>query len=237
LGIDAVDGPGGGCRAKRGDLLFGGFGDDRLFGDVEIALEDAIAGGAGTSVLGPGGDFLSGNEGSDILIGTGANNIVLGGGGTDTLVTGGGVDFIEGDGDFRGFVQGGPTSFFTVSVEADPDGSLAGTMTVTGGSVGRFEVTDPDADTLYAGTGDDFAFGGGGDDIVYGESGADTLFGDEGSDTLLAGEGNDRLVGDNGGSVLAYALHGGFLDNGRRNDSLFRQGGGLFVGTQRPATE
>ncbi|HSD70455.1 MAG TPA: VCBS domain-containing protein [Woeseiaceae bacterium] len=231
-GVDAVDaGPGNDWVQGEADsdLLFGNFGNDWLFADVEITLEDAIAGALPEA----GGDFLSGNEGADILIGTAAANIMLGGGGTDTLVAGGGIDFIEGDGDFRGFVQGGPASFFTVSVEADPDGSLAGTMTVSGGGVGRFEVTDPDADTVYAGADDDFVLGGAGDDAVYGEGGADTLFGDAGADILLGGDGNDTLLGDNGGTVLAHASHGGdFLDGGAGDDMLWGGGGSdaLFGG-------
>ncbi len=52
-----------------------------------------------------------------------------------------------------------------------------------------------DNDTVYAGSGDDFASGGAGNDVVYGDDGADTVVGMTGLDTLYGGDGDDVVAG------------------------------------------
>jgi Ca2+-binding RTX toxin-like protein len=55
-----------------------------------------------------------------------------------------------------------------------------------------------DADTIFAGEGDDTARGYGGDDLLFGEGGDDILSGGEGSDRVYGGEGSDSVDGGRG---------------------------------------
>ncbi|MFR9703108.1 type I secretion C-terminal target domain-containing protein, partial [Aeromonas sanarellii] len=89
----------------KGDTLYGGDGNDILFGQ---GGDDFLYGGAGNDILfgGSGNDTLYGESGSDVLSGGSGNdtlyggtgNDVLGGGlGNDILVGGFGDDILKGD--------------------------------------------------------------------------------------------------------------------------------------------
>ena len=89
------------------DSLFGGEGDDRLYGGIG---NDQLAGGEGNDLLngGPGDDQLAGDSGNDIAQGgtgddvlsdTGGSNLMDGGAGADSLVGSAGNElFIGGAG-------------------------------------------------------------------------------------------------------------------------------------------
>lgn len=62
--------------------------------------------------------------------------------------------------------------------------------------------TNPNADTILGGLGDDMILGEAGNDALYGEEGNDTLYGDEGNDTIVGGEGFSMLFGGAGDDVI-----------------------------------
>lgn len=68
----------------EGDVLAGGAGNDRLYGESKITVEQAIADGNG----GSGVDTLIGNTGNDYL---------CGGDGNAPIIAGAGDDYISGD--------------------------------------------------------------------------------------------------------------------------------------------
>ncbi|MBX9904846.1 MAG: putative Ig domain-containing protein [Burkholderiales bacterium] len=201
-----------------GDMIAGGAGDDELYGNVKIALADAIRNGetdVATNVI---GDFQSGEAGNDWIVGDKGNDALLGGDGDDILVGGAGNDNLFGDRNHTA-----------------PDAAWLITRQVSGSALSGFNyqtlftginsVADGvGRDVLYGGAGVDWAFGGKGDDFIDGGSGADVLFGDEGSDVVIGGTENDVLVGD--GVTVAFEEQGAdYLDGGVGNDTLQGDGG------------
>ena len=82
------------------DQLFGGNGDDSLFGGLGNDMlnggrgDDALYGNSGDDLIrGRGGnDLLVGNSGDDDLRGSGGNDVLIGGAGADRLNGGNGAD-------------------------------------------------------------------------------------------------------------------------------------------------
>lgn len=68
----------------------------------------------------------------------------------------------------------------------------------------RFITTDPGANEVRAGAGDDAIVGGEGPDILWGEAGADVLTGGPGEDRLIGGSGADVLTGRDGADVFEF---------------------------------
>lgn len=224
------------------DLIIDGYnldgawsgGDDRLYGEREIPLAQAIAEGNTNAGSGERGDFIAGQAGDDLVVGSRGDDLLSGGSGKDTLVGGAGRDFIYGDSNWIPVVS--PPRVQDWSVELDPldinQWSLAGFdwQVQFGVSGNAYDVTvthahladavDPAGDLIHAGAGDDFVSGDGGDDVVWAERGNDIVFGDAGDDVVLGGEGNDEISGDN--ARLATQKHGSdFLDGGAGNDWIF----------------
>ena len=225
-GTEGNDTPGGeGTVPYGGDLLHGGAGDDRIFGEAQIELSAAIEAGNTQLATGLVGDFLSGEVGDDILVGGADNDLLAGGSGADLLIAGAGDDNILGDADW--IAQAWNWHYHDEPpLPADR----------TGRRVFEFVLeTDPfasGADTIYAGAGTDYVRGGRGDDLVYGEGGNDDLGGEWGNDELFGGAGDDFLAGD-GVYILNDAEHGNdYLDGGDGDDFLQGNGGAdeLFGG-------
>ncbi len=177
-------------RDFEGDLLFGGEGDDELFG---MGGNDTINGGAGDDLMGGdnGNDTMNGGPGNDemfefndddVMNGDDGNDVVDGGKGSDTLRGGFGNDFLFGRED------------------ADQLFGNNGSDTLWSGD---------DDDRLEGGSGDDMLAGQAGDDTLLGGSGADLLFGGDGDDMLFAGAGNDILRSDIDSPGDTEALDGG----------------------------
>ncbi|MCR5563167.1 MAG: hypothetical protein K6F46_07345, partial [Desulfovibrio sp.] len=90
---------------NRADLLFGGEGNDTLYGksgdDALVGGEgnDTLNGGAGDDTLfgGAGNDELHGGDGDDTLNGEADNDTLFGGAGNDYLDGGAGSDTLYGD--------------------------------------------------------------------------------------------------------------------------------------------
>jgi Ca2+-binding RTX toxin-like protein len=129
-GRDFIDGKGG------ADRIFGGAGDDVLWGDAfpgDAARDrvdggpgdDTIYGGGGADVLlgGPGGDYLEGNSGADRLDGGPGDDEIRGDQGNDRVSGGAGDDLIRVVGGGRDVVDCGPGRD---TVEADRSDVLRG---------------------------------------------------------------------------------------------------------------
>ncbi|MES2831504.1 MAG: calcium-binding protein [Pseudomonadota bacterium] len=84
-----------GTDSKVGDHLYGGAGNDTLFG---LGGDDYLEGGADTDRLygGDGNDTLLGGAGTDTLEGGGGNDLVIGGAGNDTISGDAGSDSLQG---------------------------------------------------------------------------------------------------------------------------------------------
>ncbi len=190
------------------DILSGGGGNDRLYGDAEISVATAIADGKlADSGSGQRGDWLAGSDGDDTLVGGTGNDVLSGGGDRDLLIGGAGDDDILGDNDYVA------TEF--VWIVADVEG------------IRRFHpVVSPlvqaegGVDVIYAGEGEDYVWAGWGNDVVFGEGGNDRLNGNEGNDILLGGLGIDYLYGDGEGAAQETPGND-YLDGGDEDDHLW----------------
>lgn len=102
------------------DLIFGGTGDDTVFGSAgadNIKAEDGndlVFGGAGN-------DAISGNAGNDALYGGDGNDIITGGAGADSVFGGGGNDRIFYD--VNDYADGGD-GFNTLIVDSFANGAI-----------------------------------------------------------------------------------------------------------------
>ena len=182
----------GGTPKTGIDVLEGGQGDDRLFGD----------GGA---------DVLLGGEGNDEIAGRGGGDTLDGGPGLNTVRYDDGpspvnVDLAAGTGSAG--AQDALSSFRRVITGPGSD-------TVTGTTADEVFVLGAGDDILNAGPGDDDADAGPGDDLLRGGHGRDALTGGDGRDTAtydertasepltitLATPGDDGAAGEN--DVLA----------------------------------
>ncbi|MFS2036836.1 calcium-binding protein [Polaromonas sp. CT11-55] len=213
-GSDFLDGGEGSDRLLgygKDDSLFGGAGNDLLWGDA-----------SGSALAGEyhGSDYLDGEDGDDTLTGNGKDDTLYGGDGNDTLFGDAdesdlaaqyhGDDYLDGeDGNDVLFGDGGNDTLY--------------------GGEGNDELQ---GDALVAALAGQYH----GNDYLDGEAGNDLLFGNGGDDTLYGGDGNDELQGDSNESALAGQYHGDdYLDGEDGNDVLFGQGGNdtLYGGAGR----
>src|SRR6266480_2567280 len=236
-GNDLIEGGTGGTQGQRGDgivvtttlggdVLHGGAGDDRIFGDSQIDLAAAISAGNTQTATGNKGDWLSGQAGDDILVAGADNDVLAGGSGADLLIGGAGDDNLIGDANWVA------QSFDWFYHDEPPGpGERTGSRVFEPFS-GETNPVDSGADTIYAGAGTDWVRGGGGDDVIYGEGGNDDIAGEWGNDELFGGAGNDFIAGD-AVYITNDADHGDdYLDGGDGNDTLQGNGGAdvLFGG-------
>ena len=205
-----------GRTVKHGeDQLYGGPGDDWIFGEYE-ATQGSLYDPA-VVPTGLPGDWISGGSGADKAFGGAGDDVLLGGLGEDRLVAGAGMDVLLGDDAFGVAVQG---NFWRVVHPSFGDASPG---------FGNFEfglfpvynyypnianpaeispnIQDPyvsyykdggGADVLIGGAGKDILIGQLGDDTLYGGEDDDLLAGWEGADQIYGGEGNDRIAGEFG---------------------------------------
>lgn len=212
--------------AKRvsSDWLFGGAGNDALFGSFG---SDLMHGGTGNDTLDgqDGDDILFGGAGNDLLEGDAGRDVLSGGDGRDTLDGGLGNDLMSG-GDGNDRLNGGNGN--------DTQEGGTGNDTIHGGF---------GDDSIQGGAGNDWVDTGGGDDIVdlgdgndfvaavedFGR-GDDVLLGRAGNDTLHGGRGNDMLDGGTGDDVLNGGAGDDFLTGGSGADVFqFRSSHGTDI--------
>ncbi len=171
---------------NNGDVLFGGAGNDTIFGQDD---DDSLFGGDGDDVLDGGidDDMIQGGDGNDVVIGGQGDDSLTGNDGNDTVVGGDGADIVRGgtgDDDLTG--DDGMDMLF----------GGAGNDTIDGGD---------DDDKIEGGSGDDTIIGGAGNDDLWGASGDDSVDGGTGDDVINTAEGNDVVEGGDGDDVIDTA--------------------------------
>jgi Ca2+-binding RTX toxin-like protein len=212
------------------DVLKGGSGNDRIYGDTGDDVLDGFAGN--DSLYGDGADFAS-STGNDTLRGGDGNDSLFGdefyGGGTgnDILDGGDGNDYLVGFGGANLF-QGGMGSDYATD-DAKSNVLITNTTYVADGTeslnhnIESFAVyCTASGDTIDASAftlGDLLLVGRGGNDVLKGGSGNDRIYGDTGDDVLDGFAGNDTLYGD--GADFASSTGNDTLRGGDGNDSLF----------------
>ncbi len=195
----------GGSKSILGDELYGGDGNDLLYG---LDGTDQLWGGDDNDTLygGKGRDRLWGEDGDDILSGGEDNDNLYGGAGNDHLNGGTGQDAMGGG-------QGDDTYYVDHVGDRVIESANAGKDTV----VSYIDYILPShvedlqlRDAAKNGTGNDLnnriignnnqndLSGGDGNDALLGYGGNDTLIGGEGADGLNGGTGNDYMVGGKG---------------------------------------
>lgn len=216
--------------------FFSGSGNDDIFGGM---MNDSIDGGDGrdslsgrggndTLVGGGGSDTLDGGSGDDLIAGGTGMDLLDGGRGNDTLVGGAEPDQIDG-GHGIDLVRFSNTNR---SVVVDLGNALGGRGDAYGDvfvNVEHFELTRrndvfigiDNADTVFAGEGNDRVIGNRGRDTLYGEDGADTLSGGLNSDTLSGGAGRDVFQFD---SVPALSNIDIITDYNVQEDTIWLDG-------------
>lgn len=227
--------------AAGADSLFGGNGDDTIYGDHHDGTNpdggaadgrDALWGGHGNDIIFGGGndDVLGGGTGNDKIDGQSGNDTLYGGSsGTDTLDGGSGNDLIFAGGDNDSVSGGtGDDVMFGGSNDDRVDGG-AGKDEIYGGSGNDTLIGAADADTLRGGKGNDDIDGGTGDDLIRGQNGNDTLgggadndklWGGSGSDSITGGTGNDTINGEDGSDTLIGGDGDDILSGGANDDRL-----------------
>jgi len=215
----------------KGDVIYGGDGDDAIYGGV-------------------GDNYISGDAGNDVITSSSGDDIILGGADKDEVNAGAGDDVVDGGTEDDSLIGHYGND---VLYGGDGDDELSGDLvelTSTGALPSDTDYSKMGNDILDGGRGDDDLSGGGGDDILFGGEGDDELSGDgdgtpgvyQGEDTLDGGDGDDRLWGYGGKDTL-YGGKGNdhlegdykdtegqyhdndFLDGGAGNDELIGGGG------------
>ena len=155
-------------------------------------------------------------------------DVIFGGNGNDQL-TGGDLMF------------GGQTTTNCRPTNSRPVISAAPPMTTawtaprwatpcTAMAVAIYSNSGDGSDTLYGGSGNDFADGFVADDTMFGDAGDDRLDGNLGADLLFGGTGDDRLVGGNELDTLFGGLGDDTLSGGVASD-------GFVFGNDGPSTD
>lgn len=211
------------ARREGRDLIDGGSGDDRIWGDNSdptdaqdgpapgpiSGTDDTIAGGEGNDLIfaGPGNDYVDadpfGEEGGDpqgtdsVHAGAG-NDTIMGRAGNDLLVGGPGSDTILG-------AQGADQLFggdAVVGPAVNAGGSLApaqGQDVLEGGDGSDLlDASDSEFATLRGGAGDDSLMGSRGSDWIDGGGERDILIGGPRDDRLVGNSGDDDVIGGKG---------------------------------------
>nr|WP_299667896.1 cadherin-like domain-containing protein [uncultured Ruegeria sp.] len=149
--------------------IAGSNADDELTGDTE-------------------GNTLTGNDGNDTLSGGGGSDTLEGGAGADVLRGGAGIDTA-----LYSSAAAGIDVDLLAGTSSDGD-SLSGIENVVGSAFSDNLTGDDNANTLFAGGGDDVVEGNGGADALIGGLGADTLDGGADVDSVVYNDGRDTGV-------------------------------------------
>ncbi|UTW56213.1 hypothetical protein [Kordiimonas sp. SCSIO 12610] len=251
-------------------------------GDIAgTAGSETLRGGTGNDLINAlgGNDFVTGGDGNDTVLagfgadqvfagaGDGGDDIFIGGAGNDTIGGGAGNDLIVGGGFSDGNSQQIAPAVVGNSLSDDGQDTLfggAGNDTLIGGAfndlidngvfdTGEAVVNSLEANTIYAGTGNDLIFGaaggdelggGAGDDTINAGAGDDVLFGGRGdvddtglndvidagsgNDQVFASGGNDSVIGGSGNDSLFSGSGSDTVDGGIGNDSIFGGAGDDF---------
>ena len=196
------------------DKIYGGAGDDRLYGEYEATVNALYD--PSVAPTGRPGDWIGGGSGNDKAFGGAGDDVLMGGLGEDMLTGGAGMDVLLGDDNFGIAMEG---VFWTV---------LHPNFGASGPGFGNFELglfpvynyypninpptdIDPNDGDPYVsyykeGGGADVLNGGAGKDILIGQLGDDILYGGEDDDILAGWEGADQIFGGAGDDLMAGEL-------------------------------
>ncbi|MCE3605496.1 putative Ig domain-containing protein [Massilia sp. P8910] len=235
-GNDFIDGGAGkdrleGCGGS--DVVFGGIGNDNIWGDSAGKTDDK--GYAGLQYHGD--DYLDGEDGNDYMEGGGKNDTLYGGSGDDGMwgdtsaenlaspadnALMWGDDYLDGEEGNDSMLGGGGDDILFGGTGND---NICGDSSGSTASAGHVKVEFQGNDYLDGEDGDDLLIGGAKNDTVYGGTGNDKLWGDlKAADAAGEGAavwGNDYLAGEDGDD---YAEGGGGDDTligGTGKDTLF----------------
>lgn len=217
--------------AGSGNELFGGNGDDLIAG---LAGADRLFGGNGADTLiASGNDTIDGGEGDsavDVLRLEAGGTIAYGGGNNEagtvtwsdgTVVSFTGIEQIEMAGVVDGTASADNIDASYVDQQGDQiDGTDGNDDVVSAGSGNDTVDSGAGNDTVFGGAGDDSLIGNVGNDSAFGDAGNDTLSGGDGDDTLSGGAGTDLLQGGTGADSLTGSDGNDTLDGGADNDLL-----------------
>ncbi len=217
-GNDYVESGGNGFYFDEigGDVVDAGDGDDTVFADLAVSIQEVIVSGELAIGTGMKGEFLYGGAGSDWIVGAIDNDVIQGGVGSDLLIGGAGDDVIDGDLPLWATALDWVVNRQVVISRANITDYIVDFVGVAGQVVG---VDDGDADVLYGGAGADWIYGRGGDDYIDGGRDNDVLIGGAGLDVLIGGIGNDILRGGSGG-IFSLDGDADYLDGGVGDDIL-----------------
>ena len=194
------------------DQLFGEGGNDHLdlggggLDDTESVDNDGIGGTGDDVIVGTrGSDHFVGGRGDDRTIGRGGYDYFVGGRGSDRLAGGPGRDVVSYDLARAGIVA--DLRRGKVDKRADAD-VIASVADVSGSQHADVLKGSSEANTFYAGSGDDVLRGRGGGDCLLGENGTNELFGGPGFDYFAVSSVHDCSVYPSSGSNLSVAPTG-----------------------------
>lgn len=183
------------------DLIDGGAGDDFLWGDL---WDGAVWGDSSNDAMYSGGD--------DAIYGGAGDDDLRGGGGDDTLFGGAGSDFLEG-GTGNDWLDGGDGFDYASYLDHQVPlfASLVEGRVSFVENTGLLDETLISIEAVYGGDGNDTLlgddaynrlFGSGGNDFLDGRAGDDFLWGDDGDDDLRGGDGDDTISGGEGSNHI-----------------------------------
>lgn len=233
--------------ADKSSRVFGGAGNDRLFGSTvadEIhggTGDDVIRGNGGNDILygsenndlingGSGNDQIYGFTGNDILIGDAGADAIFGGTGNDELVGESGADRLVGNDGHDLLNGGGGNDRITGGSGNDTGLGGDGNDSLFLGNGNDVGDGNRGNDLIFGGDGSDQLTGGGGadrirgennDDVITGDSGDDELYGGRGKDSISGGTGNDEIFGEDGDDLLHGDAGADTIDGGGRDDRIF----------------
>jgi Ca2+-binding RTX toxin-like protein len=191
-------------RARDGDLVDGGTGDDRIEMTTSTMNTGSLQGGDGNDTL-----FVFGNVQLGAAVAVGGIEIMQFSTGSFTLSGEQFEDFTHID-----------TGLFSASTSTLnlTTGVAGGVRTVTGQAELQVNLSSANDVLSLAGFGTDMIINAGagsdrittgaGNDILIGGDGADTLNGAGGNDVLEGGTGNDVLIGGSGTDAASYINNG-----------------------------
>jgi Ca2+-binding RTX toxin-like protein len=185
----------------------------QLLGDAPIEVQD-----------GPGGNFITGNEGFNLITVSQGADAVDGGPGTDRLVVdyGDSTAAITGD-STSNFSEAGTGRMVTITNETIESFTVrtgtgadtitthsgndvislgSGANTATAGDGDNRITGGDDADTITTGSGNDYVAAGAGTNTVTTSAGNDTVLSGSGADTIILGDGDDEVTVTGGADTV-----------------------------------
>jgi Ca2+-binding RTX toxin-like protein len=225
------------------DEVYGGGGNDRIFGEAAGSFDDDLSGGPGDDVIYAGfspndepippsfsegcdGPDLYGNLGDDLLVGDDCVNYIFGGGGADEILGEGAWDHLSGNGGNDTMYGGDGDDNLYGGVGADViDGDIGndvlegnnGADTLIGGPSSESSDPTPAAMTPWVACSET----NDGDDDLYGGLGPDTIYGGDGADDIEGNDGTDTLYGECGGDDLYGGPGADTMSGGPHSDFLY----------------